>query len=85
MTSPTVRSTASGSRNARSSRPFSEIAPTIAVEVVPVGRLGHRHLADPVVLERRDRLADALGRPGQDEVRQRRAVMAVGEQLGAPG
>ena len=37
MTSPTVRSTASGSRNARSSRPFSEIAPTIVARSSPSG------------------------------------------------
>ena len=36
---------------------------------VALGVLGDRHLADPVLLERLDRVADALGRPGEDDRR----------------
>ena len=60
MTSPTVRSTMDGSRNARSSRPFSVIEPTKPSSASPSGLLRDRELADAVLLERRDRLPDPL-------------------------
>ena len=51
---------------------------------VAIGLLGDRQLADPVLLEDRDRLADPLGRPGEDDVRQRPGVVAVVEQVADP-
>ena len=48
------------------------------------GILGDRQLADPVLLEDRDRLADPLARPGDDERRPGARGVAIGEQLGDP-
>ena len=68
-TSPTVRSTIDGSRNARSSRLFSLYRADQADHVVAVGLLRDRQLRDPVLLEPLDGVADPLRRPGDDDRR----------------
>ena len=53
-------------------------------DVVALGLLRHRHLADAVGLERVDRVADALGRAGDDDRRAIGRVVAVGQERGDP-
>ena len=54
-------------------------------EVAVAGGLGDRQLADAVLLEQVDGGPDQVGRPGEDHVRDRLAVVAGVEQLADPG